>query len=120
LDYLKLLSKNVVDRNGKKLGTVIRVEDFYDSVTMEQATPFALIEIPILFRKNGIFPFPLVSSKQFQVMEDTVYLDITKKEFMQMFKFYEAERKLKAKTAKLQEPSAHDAAIAVNAWQRGY
>ena len=77
MDYLKLTSKNVVDRNGKEIGTVIRIEDFFDSVTMEQATPFAIIEIPLRFRKNGIFPFPLVSAKLYQVMEDTVYLDIT-------------------------------------------
>ncbi|NHJ48022.1 MAG: hypothetical protein FK733_09565 [Asgard group archaeon] len=107
------MSKRVVDKYGKELGTVIRVEDYFDSVTMEQATPFAVIEIPKRFRKAGIFPFPLVSSEQFQVMEDTVYLNITKKEFTKMFNLYNAERKLKAKTAKLREATGEEKALAL-------
>jgi hypothetical protein len=111
-----LIDKNVVDRNGKKIGTIIRVEDFFDSITMEQATPFAIIEIPHIFKKNSLFPLPLVSARQFQVIENMVYLDITRKEFDRMFKFYKEERKLRIKSAKLAKVSAHDAALAKMWW----
>ncbi|NHJ48023.1 MAG: hypothetical protein FK733_09570 [Asgard group archaeon] len=94
------------------------MEDFFDSITMEQATPFAIIEIPHIFKKNSLFPLPLISAKQFQIMEDLVYIDITKKEFYRMFKLYQAERKLRIKSAKLAKVSAQDAAIAKIAWSR--
>lgn len=116
MEYMKLVSKSVVDRNGKKLGLVVRVDDFFDSMTMEQATPFAIIKLSNPFKRNNFFPLPLVSARQFQVLKDTIYLDISKKEFLQMYKLYEEERKLKVKSAKLKGVSAVDAAIARMWW----
>jgi hypothetical protein len=116
LDYIKLTSKLVFDKNGKKLGTIIRVEDFFDSLTMEQSTPFAIIDLSTFFKRNNFFPLPLVSARQFQLMDDSVYLDISKKDFLRMYKLYNEERKLKVKSAKFKEVSAQDAAIAKTWW----
>ncbi|NHJ48021.1 MAG: hypothetical protein FK733_09560 [Asgard group archaeon] len=111
MDYLKLVSKKVVDRDGKKIGKVIRIEDHFDSVTSEQVIPDAIIEVSLFLRK-AIYPMPIVSPDQFQVIDDTVYLDMSKNEFMQMFKLHEAQRKLKVKAAKMQEVSKTDEAVA--------
>ncbi|NHJ40742.1 MAG: hypothetical protein FK731_11985 [Asgard group archaeon] len=116
MEYMKLVSKSVLDRNGKKLGLVVRVDDFFDSMTMEQATPFAIIKLSNPFKRNNFFPLPLVSARQFQVVEDSVYLDISKKDFMRMYKLYNEERKLKVKSAKFKDVNAQDAAMAKMWW----
>jgi hypothetical protein len=92
------------------------VEDFFDSMTMEQATPFAIIKFSRFFNRNTLFPLPLISARQFKVKDETVHLDITKKQFLRLYKNYHEERKLKAKTAKFGEVSTQDAAIAKSWW----
>ena len=112
-----MISKTIIDRDGQKLGKIIRIDDIMIK-KLEETKPFAVILIKHLVFRNRIFPMPIDSPTQFNVTENIVQLTITKKEFTKLFKLYQTERKIKAKSAKLMEVSDNDAAVASTLWAR--
>ncbi|MGC9781569.1 MAG: PRC-barrel domain-containing protein [Candidatus Heimdallarchaeota archaeon] len=116
-NYSELVSKTVVDRNGKKLGKIIRIDSITE-IGKKQETSYAIIHIQRFLRKDCQFPLPLISPDQIVNQDQDVLLDITKENFSQMIKRYEIERKIKAKNAKLSKVSEKDAATAIALWAR--
>ena len=116
MKYYELENKLVVDIAGKKLGKIVRI-DVHSSMDTE-AVFFAIIRIHSIFRRNRKFPMPLNAQILTRIQQDTLRLDITKKEFSTRVKQYETERKLKVKNADLAKASDHDKAIALSAWTR--
>ncbi len=117
MNYSELVSKTVVDRNGKKLGKIIRIDSITE-IGKKQGTSYAIIQIPRFLRKDCKFPLPLISQDQIVNQDENILLNITKANFSEMVKRYETERKVKAKTAKLSKVSEKDAATAAALWAR--
>ena len=117
MKYSELENKLVVDKNGEKIGRILRI-DMLSTIGDDEADYFAIIQIHHLIRRSHHFPMPLNTLVLTRVQENTLRLEMTKKEFSNMVKQYEAERKLKAKSAKLGEVSAEDKAVAISLWAR--
>lgn len=117
MKYSELENKIVVDKKGRKVGKIVRI-DVHSSMDKEEAVFFAIIHIAHTFRRNHYFPMPLDSHVLTQVEENILSLDMTRKEFDKIVKRYDVDRKIKARTAKLKEASAQDKAIALSAWAR--
>ena len=117
MSHFKLESKIVVDRFNKKLGTIVRVDDVM-AIDNEENTPFAIIKVHRLFNRESFFPMPLLETTEYQVLDDKIYLTITKKEFFRILKLYEKDRELKAKATKLAEIRDVDVALAKSFWGR--
>ena len=117
MKYSELEDKLVVDKNGEKIGKIVRI-DMLSSIGDDDANYFAIIQIHHLIRRSHHFPMPLNTLVLSRVQENTLRLEMTKKEFSKMVKQYGTERKLKAKNADLAEASNHDKAIALSAWSR--
>jgi hypothetical protein len=117
MKYSELEEKMVMDKNGKKIGKIVRI-DTLSSFGEEEVKFFAIIQIHHFFRKNHFFPMPLNSLVLSRVQEDILRLDITKEEFTRLVKQYDTDRKIKAKTADLAKPSDQEKALALSAWTR--
>lgn len=117
MKFSELENKLVVDKNGEKIGKIIRI-DMQSSIGDDEADYFAIIQIHHLIRRNHHFPMPINTLVLSRVQENTLRLEMTKKEFTKLVKHYDAERKIKAKSAKMAEPSDQDKAIALTAWSR--
>lgn len=117
MKFSELENKLVVDKNGEKIGKIVRI-DMLSSIGDDNADYFAIIQIHHLIRKSHHFPMPLNTLVLTRVQENTLRLEMTKKEFSKLVKQYEAERKMKAKVAKMAEVSAEDKAIAIALWAR--
>lgn len=117
MNYSELISKTVVDKNGKKLGRIIRIDRLAEIGTKQESS-YAIIQIQRFLRKECQFPLPLISPEQLINQGQNVLLDITKANFSMMIKRYETDRKIKAKTAKLSKVSEKDAATASALWGR--
>jgi len=117
MKFSELENKLVVDIDGKKLGTIIRV-DVHSSMDKEEAIFLAIIKIHHFFRRDHYFPMPVNAPILTRVEQNTLRLDITKKEFALIVKQYDTERKLKVKNADLAKASDNDKALALSAWSR--
>ena len=117
MKFSELENKLVVDINSKKIGKIIRV-DVHSSMDKEEAIFLAIIQIHHFFRSDHYFPMSVNSPILTRVQQDTLRLDMTKKEFDKIVKQYDTERKLKAKNADLAKASDHDKALALSAWTR--
>ena len=117
MKFADLVNKIVVDRDGKKIGKIVRV-DVHSSMDKEEAVILALIQIHHVFRRDHYFPMPVNAPTLTRVQENIIRLEITKKEFTKRVKLYDTDRKLKAKTADLAKPSNQDKALAISAWTR--
>ncbi|MHA1245386.1 MAG: hypothetical protein ACTSP7_12550 [Candidatus Heimdallarchaeota archaeon] len=117
MNYSELVSKTVVDKAGKKLGKIIRIDGLTE-IDKKQETSYAIIQIRRLLRQDCHFPLPLISQDQITVQDENVILNITKTAFSEMIIKYETERKVRAKTAKLAKVSEKDAATATALWGR--
>lgn len=113
MNIYKLQSKIVIGRNGKKIGTIIRIDD---SVIIgdDETSPFAIIKLHPLLYRGKLFPMPLHETTEYHVMGNEVRLTITKKQFMVIFKQYLAEQKRKIKAAKIADTNKIDAALAMS------
>ncbi|NHJ33203.1 MAG: hypothetical protein FK732_10090 [Asgard group archaeon] len=116
MKYSELVNKIVVDKDGKKIGRIVRI-DTLSSMDREEAVFLAIIHIQRII-KSQYFPMPLNAPILTRIQHNTLRLDMTKKEFMEIVKQYNAERKIKVKTADLAKASDHDKAIALSAWTR--
>ena len=117
MKYSELENKLVVDKNGEKIGKIIRI-DMLSSIGDDEGDYFAIIQIHHLIRRNHHFPIPLNTLVLSRIQENTLRLEMTKKEFSKMVKQYDTKRKLKAKNADLAEASDTNKAIALSAWAR--
>ncbi len=117
MKYSELENKLVVDIEGKKIGTIIRV-DVHSSLDKEEAIFLAIIQIHHFFRRDHYFPMPVNAPILTRVKHNTLRLDMTKKEFALIVKQYDTERKLNVKNTDLAKASDHDKAIALSAWTR--
>ena len=117
MKYSELENMLVIDKNGEKIGKIVRI-DMLSSISDEEASYFAIIQIHHLIRRNHNFPMPLNTLVLTRVQEKILRLDMTKKEFSDLVKRYEAERKIKAKSAKMAEASVENKALAITLWGR--
>ncbi len=117
MKYSELEDKLVVDKNGEKIGKIARI-DMLSSIGDDDANYFAIIQIHHLIRRSHYFPMPLNTLVLTRVQENTLRMEMTKKEFSKMVKEYEVERKIRAKSAKMADVSAEDKAIATALWAR--
>ena len=114
MNYLELVGKTVVDRDGKKLGKITRIDGVSKNDKNEEIC-YLIIQIKQILRRAFHFPFSLTSSNNTRINKNQeLQLDILKKEFLQMIRRYEAERKMIAKKAKLGEVSNNDTAAALS------
>jgi len=117
MKYADLVNKVIEDKDGKRIGKIIRV-DTHSSMDKEEAVFLAIIQIHHFFRRDHYFPMPLNAPTLTRVQENTMRLDMTKKEFTKRVKLYDTDRKIKAKTADLAKASDQDKALAISAWTR--
>lgn len=113
MDYYKLQSKIVIDINGKKIGTIVRIDDSI-IIGDEETDPYAIIKLHPLFYRGKLFPFPILETTEYKIMGDEVRLNITKKQFIIMFKQHQAEKKRSIEAAKMASVDKNDMAMAVN------
>jgi len=117
MKFADLVNKIVVDKNGKRIGKIVRV-DVHSSMENEEAIILAIIQIHHVFRRDHFFPMPINAPILTRVQENTIRLDMTKKEFTKRVKLYDLDRKIKAKTADLAKASGKDKALALSAWTK--
>ncbi len=117
MKFADLVYKIVVDKNGKKIGKIVRV-DVHSSMDKEEAVILAIIQIHHVFRRDHYFPMPVNAPTLTRVQENTIRLEITKKEFTKRVKLYDLDRKIKAITADLAKASDKDKALALSAWTK--
>jgi hypothetical protein len=107
-----LKNKQVISKDGKKLGKIIRI-DSQSTIGDDDADYFAIIQIHPFIRRR-FFPMSVNSLVLTRVEENVLQLDMTKKDFFKLVKQYETERKIKAKEAKMAEISAENKELLVN------
>ena len=117
MKYSELENMLIIDKNGEKIGKIIRI-DMLSLIGDDEGDYFAIIQIHHLIRRNHHFPIPLNTLVLTRVQENTLRLDMIKKEFSKIVKQYDTERKLKAKNADLAKASDINKAIALSAWAR--
>ncbi len=116
MKFSELENKQIISRDGKKLGKIVRI-DMQSSIGDDDADYFAIIQIHH-FIKRQFFPMPINSLVLTRVQEDVLQLDMTKKNFFELVKQYETERKMKAKAGKMADVSDKDKAVASTLWSR--
>ena len=78
MNYSNIISKTASDRNGVKLGKIIRIENLIGK-TIKKPKPYAIVQVKRFLRREIHAPIDL--EKVFEEQEDQVLFDISKEDF---------------------------------------
>jgi len=78
LNYSNFISKTASDKNGEKLGKIIRIDDLTGK-TIKKYKPYAIVQVKQFLRKEIHAPIDL--EKVIEEQEGQVLFDIPKEDF---------------------------------------
>ena len=108
LNYSNLILKNALDKNGEKLGKIIRIENLTGK-TIKKPKPYAIVQVKRFLRRKISIPIDL--EKVFEEQEGQVLFDISKEDFVAEIKRMEVLRK--------ERETYDDHVQTVSYWYRG-
>ena len=90
MNYSNFISKTASDKNGEKLGKIIRIEDLTGK-TIKKLKPYAIIQVKRLLQR--VIHVPIDLEKVLKEQEGQVLFDISKEDFDEEIKRMKILRK---------------------------
>ena len=109
MNYSNIISKTASDRNGVKLGKIIRIENLIGK-TIKKPKPYAIVQVNRFLRRKISFPIDL--EKMIEKQEGQVLFDFSKEDFDAEIERMEVLRK--------ERETYDDHVQTVSYWFRGY